>query len=552
MQKDFPWDLDDPAPHGLLDFMKLNTDEDWKSEEKRRLENFASIPLSSITSIDERLKQKIRTGIPCSYRRKIWFIASGGWDLYRRAGSNWDDLWELARDVPDTADIFFGSKLDLFEYLPKEGVCQVTQFMKVVYHLNRSIRFAPMITSIALCLLLFMEPPLAYFTLQAMIEKSQSMSWYIAATPETYSASVFVLRDIASKSCKAVVSHAESVLNMSVSKIWMPYIPTFFLPLIRLPAVLTVFDAFVSEGRKVLARLCVGIFVAEKDVLVKTSTSASFLDIVSRGVAQMNTVSALQAIMKKSFGLNMSRSQHAKMEQKFIKTGGFVAAIHKPSETVDLRRGSASEWAPAVRECRPEAATYYPESALVKCNVAETPRPVVKHSKVRNGIVSGGELLTTELLFYLKERLPIELRHLDAQLLFNMTELGTSFKTFLDSAKVPGYYILLIQTSKRRVGAVLSDAFGTPRRGYFGRESTCVFDADRKVVYQRKPNPNGLFISVSDEDLIIGGPEPAIYLSNQFKRLQSDTCETFGSPPFASHTVGDEIYEVELYRLQKL
>jgi hypothetical protein len=67
--------------------------------------------------------------------------------------------------------------------------------------------------------------------------------------------------------------------------------------------------------------------------------------------------------------------------------------------------------------------------------------------------------------------------------------------------------------------------------------------------YRLRAPPNKLFISVSTEDLIIGGPDPAIELADEFKRMASKPCETFGSPSFAFDEAGDGILEVELYRL---
>ena len=550
MSVDLLSDLDDLSPHGLLDFNAMTMTSEWQEEEKRRLSNFQAVPLSSITGIDEKLKQSIRKGIPCSYRRKIWFIASGGRDLYMKSKVCWDDLVAVAASVPDTDDIFFGSKIELFDYLPVDGVKQVIQFMKVVYYQNRTITYAPMITSICLFLLLFMEPPMAYWSIQAMIEKSQTMGWYVATNAELFNASVYVIGDIACKTCKDVIMHAEKILNISISKMWMPYIPTFFLPLVSLPAVLTIFDAFVSEGRKILNRICVAILASERDLLMKVTTDSSFFDIVGRAFERLIEVPVLHDIMKKGFNITMSRSKQRKMEGKFIKNCGYrTLRLSRKNETCEFRRCSMPDVGPIVKECRPEAATYYPGSLLCSCRfVALAP----KCHCPSPGTVKGGALLTSNLFTLLKKHMAPELRCLDALLVFNMTELGTCFSTLQERGKAPGYYILMIQTSTRRVGAVLSDSIGTAKRGYFGRGSTFVFNASEPAVYHRTPAPNQLFISVSKEDLIIGGPEPAIYLCDQFQRLQSQECETFGSPPLAESKFGDDIYEIELYRLQRI
>jgi hypothetical protein len=142
----------------------------------------------------------------------------------------------------------------------------------------------------------------------------------------------------------------------------------------------------------------------------------------------------------------------------------------------------------------------------------------------------------------------LEVRRFVPRLVYLMSEDGTAFSTFLAAGAPPGCYIMLVQTVRMTVGAFLGEPLDAARKGYYGRGSMFVFDADRMVCFRANLR-NHLYMAVSNRDLMIGGPNPAIMCEDQFVRMGSSECETFGSPPFAESAAGDQILEVELYRL---
>lgn len=551
MESKLLMDLDDLTPHGLIDFDSLYQTSEWKEEEHVRIRNFSSIPLSSITSIDDKLKHKIRTGVPCSYRRKIWFIASGGLELYKQVGDIYTEALKRESELAPDADHLFGSTIEISDYLPPESLNSFHQFMRVVKLQNSGFDYAPMITSVCLFLLMFMEPPLAYLSIQAMLNRSHGVCcWYIATSKERFAASVFALRDIAYKSCKHVISHAEDILGLSISRMWSPFIPTFFLPLASLRSVLTVFDSFVCEGRKIISRLCVGILLTEKDILRKATTEGSFIDIVTRAISQMDEVPVLHALLRLSFGITLSRSRHlVKAESKFFGTVQCNPSI----DVIGTMRRLSLTGIPMGPVTRPEISTCVNSRResipsdnvgitrqLSKCQFwgADEPR------------VIGGGLLSIELMRKLQRYMPSNIRRHAASLAFSMSDHGTTFSAMLSRCSAPGFYLLLVQTSGRKVAALLSDSLQPSRRCYYGRPSMFLFDITNERAYQQKPPPNNEFLFVDASQLLVGGPQPAIFLQDQFHRLASAPCTTFGSPGFANDPLGDPIYEVEVYRLQ--
>jgi hypothetical protein len=527
-------DLDDRSPHGLLDFATILFAPGWREEESSRQQRFSKFRIPSLDQIPEKLKPVIRQGIPCGYRRKLWFIASGGLELYKKVGNVWDSLVASCPEAPEKETLFFGGTLDVTEYLPPEASHQLIHFLTLVWSQNRELVFAPMMASISLFLLLFMEPPLAYLTIQAMINRSRNVSCYLATSHERFAASVLAVRELGSKCAKDIIARADR-LGVSVSKLCLSFIPSFFLPYASLPASLTIFDSFVTEGRKIVTCLCAAVFHQARHELAQTETADDFNRVMTATIENFNGVPALQACLGKSFSITGAKPrQYGPVEEKCMKHRDQIPLI------VARRRPSLPHAAPLIVSSRSETADYYPQPLRRRYSPVAT---------VAMGRVRGGTLLTSESFRRLLTWAPIEVRRYAANIVFVMSENGTSFQGMLHAAAVPGYYVLIVQTVHRRVGAFLSESLQPGHRGFYGRPSTFVFELDTLKCHRAKTPPNVLFISVSSADLIIGGPDPAIELADEFKRMASKPCETFGSPSFAIDEAGDEILEVELYRL---
>jgi hypothetical protein len=414
--------------------------------------------------------------------------------------------------------------------------------------MNPQILFAPMIPAISLFLLLFMEPPLAYLSLQAMINRNRKKGWYLATGHERFTASVFAIRDLAMKNCKKVIGHAEQ-LDVSISKLFFDCIPSFFLPKVTLPVALTIFDSFVTEGRKILARICCGLLFEAKDRLLDTKTKEGFDNVVGSQIENLQSVAVLQKVIQSSFKLSISRERHVeRAESKFmnlqIRTAQFLGGVENGymSGLPTTQRGTV------IPHIRPETATFYP-AHLVRPLIRNQTFGSVGDARTPGPEVIGGKLLDQILFRRLNPWFPIETRRYSAKLVYRMSVNGTSFVSFLEAGMVPGYYLLLVQTNKQTIGAFIPDALQPSRKGYYGRASIFVFQCDDFAVYPAKAGSNERFLSVEDRDLMIGGPNPAIYLQDQFLRLGSGLCETFDSPSLTVGEDGDQILEVELYKL---
>jgi hypothetical protein len=300
------FELNDPSPRGLLDYNLILSSDEWRAEEDERAARFASIPLSSITRLDTKLKRKIRDGIPCTHRRKLWFIATGGQALYELTGNPWPTLSSRPPATPfDASQLQFGSQFHAAAFLPSDAVEQFDAFVTIVAMQNPEAKFAPMIPNISFFLLLFMEPPLAYLSIQAMVNFSRDTTHFLATSSVRFAASVFAIRDIISHFSKRVIDHGEH-LGVSISRLFLELVPSFFLPFASLPGALTIFDSFVAEGRKVLNRVCTGIFVRSKNPLLRATSSEAFTRIAHEAVSQFQHVSQISESLQYSFKLSLS------------------------------------------------------------------------------------------------------------------------------------------------------------------------------------------------------------------------------------------------------
>ena len=202
------WDLLSEEQFGLFKSARLNFGPDWDREDEKRCRAFASLPSFEVRA-STTLRTAARTGIPNNQRRKWWLVGSGGFELLTRVG----DVWGRAKTEIGTCEpgqIELCMPINILTFLPSALAIKVKMFCQVLWLNNPGIEFAPLIPTSAALLLLFMETPLAYISIQALINRSNKDGFYFTLSRKDLLASTQAFREILQSRCSGIVKHADS------------------------------------------------------------------------------------------------------------------------------------------------------------------------------------------------------------------------------------------------------------------------------------------------------------------------------------------------------
>jgi len=558
------WSLNSESQYGFLKETGLDFPPEWISENQRRIDKFSQLPDFSPTVI-EKVKLKARTGIPHEMRRKWWLIATGGLQLLTEVGDVYASALRRAAKIEPSNVSDFGGAVDVLSFLPQSVGEKVKQFLHVIWVQNRQITFSPLIPTVASILLLYMEPPLAYLSLQAMINKSLQDSWYLPLNHEQFLASVQAFRDLVESKCSSVLKHAERI-GVNIAQIGLALFPVFFLPFMPLPTALTMFDSYVIEGRKVLVRFALSLFIQEKHSLMDASNPQQFITVLVNAMERLSAIETLCPFLKNSFSLYLSRGRHIyRLEGEAISKGTGYLSPGKFKDAKSFRQFVSEDDGAVFELLHPaplEGSSTHKNMRNLSLHIlhSATPEAIAEDQmeiqrklieRTLPSVHGNGSLLSSSYFYFLRERFPPVLQLASAELVFRLSTHGTTFQSLFEASCERCPYILLIKTNKTVVGALLSDPLDpevSSRAGrYYGRPITFVFR--EQECFHVLPPVNQMFISVTNSIISIGGPKPAIFIQNGFSTLQSERSETFNSPPFSINPDGDKILEVELYKL---
>ena len=559
------WDLYSTEEHGLIseklfDF-KLNTT--WQEQNEVREKEFASLPKFA-PQITEEIKQKARFGIPHDQRRKWWFISTHGIDIFSKYGNIYQAALQEANKVPQTNMNEFGS-FNITQHLPPSQQKLFQQFLHVIWVQNPNIHFSPLIPTVSYLLLLYQEPSMAFLSLQSMIRRSVEDSWYFTLTQEAFIACVRAFGELAHNKCSSVVSHADS-LKLDIAQIALALFPVFFMPFMPLYVALTVFDSFCVEGRKVLVRFALNLILQQKAQLLQTKSAKEFISILISGLERLSEATFLNSFISSSFNIYLSRERHI---QKYEKSAlnhqslqvvpNYIQMLSPDISSIlspdDFGRALS---APGVKERSGSFYNGFDRQAAFEILNAATPEEIkLRQQKLNKQLlekalpkVYGGSLLTPALFCSIRDMMPPCVCQYSAYRVFSISVQGTSFISLFQTVQKRGQYIVMIQTPDSLFGAFLSDS-PRPNPRYFGKSYCFVFDAKIGKIYksQKKP-PNQMFMSINNKSFIIGGPRPAIHFEDGFKKVTSDSCDTFESLPLTHGN--NNIINCEIYYLTEV
>lgn len=490
----------------------------WEIEEDRREKAFITLHVQD--AITTESKALIRMGVPCVLRHEVWFTASGGRQLTAEVG----DLWDLACEdvVVDEKNCTFGCDFTLY-WFPIEVQEKLMYFLSVVHRQNKEVAYAPMIPIVSAFLLMFMEQRQAYAAIQAMINRSKGDGFFFSCASDKFAVSVLGIVEIVREKCKKVDQKAVS-LGVSLVDLFRETMLLFLVANTILPVGLTIFDAYLTEGKQVLLRIFIALLKSQEKALRAAETVEAFHAAYEQAAEALHNPIELGKLLKAAYSVRFSKKEDiATVESRISRLPmGQIGRVSSTQTGLFMRQR----------------------------------RPVLPSSILASTAESKDEpLLTPQLMRQLRPHIEVGFRRHDPVLVYRLSRDGAMFETMVECASESCPYIVLIRTERQTIGAFLSDPpMNRGRNGsYFGRASTFVFRASPFVVYCHKPeNPVKKFISVvldeNEKSLAVGGPGRAIYIENQLSKVASWPCEAFESPAFTGEK-GEPILDIELYKM---
>ncbi|KAL3995046.1 Rab-GTPase-TBC domain family protein [Acanthocheilonema viteae] len=279
---------------------------EWLQKWDSFLVNSAVRPLKPTTE----LKNLVRTGIPKTYRPRVWKslvnyvvgdekadLGNGYYEtLLRKVNA-------ISINTVENDSALKQIDLDLARTLPTNKFFDEPKSEKIIvlrrvlcayrFH-NKSVGYCQGLNRLAAIALLFLEESDAFWFLVACVEHLQPSAYY-TSTLLCAVADQKVLRDLVSEKLPKLSSHLRK-FEVDLSAFTLSWFLTCFVDVFPHTIYLNLFDVFLYEGNKVLFRFALGILkLAETSVLECKSIGAvhASLSRVAQHVPNFKTLAQI-------------------------------------------------------------------------------------------------------------------------------------------------------------------------------------------------------------------------------------------------------------------
>ncbi|MCP9264061.1 TBC1 domain family member 2B [Dirofilaria immitis] len=239
---------------------------DWLQKWDSFLVNFAVRPLKPTAE----LKNLVRTGVPKTYRPRVWKSGDEKADL----GNGYYETLLRKVNTASANTIENDSALkQVFDEPTSEKIVVLRRVLCAYRFHNKSVGYCQGLNRLAAIALLFLEESDAFWFLVACIEHLQPTAYY-TSTLLCAVADQKVLRDLVSEKLPKLSSHLRK-FEVDLSAFTLSWFLTCFVDVFPHTIYLNLFDVFLYEGNKVLFRFALGVLkLAEASVLECKSVGA--------------------------------------------------------------------------------------------------------------------------------------------------------------------------------------------------------------------------------------------------------------------------------------
>ena len=267
-----------------------------------------------------KLKKKIRKGIPDSLRGEIWMKISGTDILKKGREKLYNDLITKIKKnevlkVPDEETII----KDMHRTFPKnllfmnklgEGQRKLFRVLSCFSSYNKKIGYVQGMSFIAAIFLSYETEENAFWLLQNYIKNYVTQDLYYHDFPGLKK-NLFVLLKYMKKFLPDIFNHLQrkDVYPTIYASSW--YL-TCFINVLSYDKILRIMDCFLFEGSKIIHRICLGILAIKHDNILSCNNVADIM-VTLKSIDNIN----IEELFKVSFGFSISRKQISKWEVLF-------------------------------------------------------------------------------------------------------------------------------------------------------------------------------------------------------------------------------------------
>ena len=267
-----------------------------------------------------KLKKKIRKGIPDSLRGEIWMKISGTDILKKGREKLYNDLITKIKKnevlkVPDEETII----KDMHRTFPKnllfmnklgEGQRKLFRVLSCFSSYNKKIGYVQGMSFIAAIFLSYETEENAFWLLQNYIKNYVTQDLYYHDFPGLKK-NLFVLLKYMKKFLPDIFNHLQrkDVYPTIYASSW--YL-TCFINVLSYDKILRIMDCFLFEGSKIIHRICLGILAIKHDNILSCDSVADIM-VTLKSIDNIN----IEELFKVSFGFSISRKQISKWEVLF-------------------------------------------------------------------------------------------------------------------------------------------------------------------------------------------------------------------------------------------
>ena len=267
-----------------------------------------------------KLKKKIRKGIPDSLRGDIWMKISGTDKLRQGREKLYNDLISRIQKnevlkIPDEETII----KDLNRTFPKnllfmnrlgEGQRKLFRVLSCFSSYNKKVGYVQGMSFIAAIFLSYQTEENAFWLLQNYIKNFVLQDLYYPEFPGLKK-NLFVFLKLMKKLLPDIFNHLQriDVYPTIYASSW--YL-TCFINILSYDKILRIMDCFLFEGSKIIHRISLGILAINHDNILRSDNAADVMGVL-KSIGNVD----IEELFKVSFGFSISRKQIAKYEMLY-------------------------------------------------------------------------------------------------------------------------------------------------------------------------------------------------------------------------------------------